>query len=478
MRLTYFGHSAFLVEAADGTQGDHRPVPARELRRGAAGTAPIDEPADVVVASHAHDDHGATDTIPGDPLVFVHPVAETVGAVTHHRRPGRPRRGRGREAGQEHHHRASTTAMSGLVHSGDLGHTLDEATVQGHRQGRRAADPRRRLLHHRPQRGRRRWSTPSTHASSFPCTTRPTRSTSRSPAVEPFLATQRPWSAGASSTLEVDRGDPARRTYRHRAGARPLMAETPDTRPRSRPKPRSRPRPRRRPGRTGCSASPASSRVCCGGWSSSSSSLVVFFGLGSLHLARLDELPLVPGGRLHERLLDPDRGPPLRGPLLRGGLLRHLLREPVACPQDIPAIAPRVGGRGGQRLRVGHQAAAGPAASCSGRRHRAGDHHRHQLQRPLGGGAPLPEPGRLRLHRPPLRQGRLLLRLHPAGMVDAGQLRGRHPALHLHRAPPSPTSSTGPWSSTRRTESAWLRTSRPTCRRSSPWPWWPRPATT
>ncbi len=94
-----------------------------------SGTTPIDEPADVVVATHTHDDHGATDTIPGDPLVFVHPAAETVGSLqitgveVAHDEAGGSKRGR------------NTIVILDdgdvrLVHLGDLGHTLDAATVQ------------------------------------------------------------------------------------------------------------------------------------------------------------------------------------------------------------------------------------------------------------------------------------------------------------------------------------------------------------
>jgi len=128
MRLTYYGHSSFLVETADGTR-----VILDPYRHGAFnGTvryAPIDEPADAVVASHTHDDHGAVDTIPGDPLVFVRPVSETVGPlqitgveVAHDDTGGSERGG-------------NTVVLLDdgdvrLVHLGDLGHTLDAATVQ------------------------------------------------------------------------------------------------------------------------------------------------------------------------------------------------------------------------------------------------------------------------------------------------------------------------------------------------------------
>lgn len=128
MKLTYYGHSSFLLEAADGTR-----VIVDPYWSGAYGGAlryrAIDEAADVVVASHAHDDHGATDTIPGQPLVLVHPTSAQVG--------------RWRITGVDACHDCEGGASRGkntiivledgdlrLVHLGDLGHLLDEATVK------------------------------------------------------------------------------------------------------------------------------------------------------------------------------------------------------------------------------------------------------------------------------------------------------------------------------------------------------------
>jgi L-ascorbate metabolism protein UlaG (beta-lactamase superfamily) len=128
MRLTYFGHSSFLLQTADGTRIIFDPY-----RHGSFGGgvryAPIEESADVVVASHTHDDHGATDTIPGAPRVLVHPVAETVGAVritgvqVAHDEAGGKKRGKN----------TITVVDDGdvrVAHLGDLGHILDPATVQ------------------------------------------------------------------------------------------------------------------------------------------------------------------------------------------------------------------------------------------------------------------------------------------------------------------------------------------------------------
>ncbi len=127
MRITYFGHSSFLVETADGVRVIMDPY-RHGAYNGAVGYAAIDEPAEVVVASHDHDDHGACDTIPGDPLVLMHPTSETVGSLkitgvdVAHDETGGSERGKNTIA----------TLDDGdvrLVHLGDLGHTLDAATV-------------------------------------------------------------------------------------------------------------------------------------------------------------------------------------------------------------------------------------------------------------------------------------------------------------------------------------------------------------
>jgi L-ascorbate metabolism protein UlaG (beta-lactamase superfamily) len=127
VRLTYFGHSSFLVETADGVRVILDPY-RHGAFNGAVGYAPIEEKADAVIASHDHDDHGACDTIPGEPLVFLHPTSETVGALkitgvdVAHDESGGSERGK------------NTISILDdgdirLVHLGDLGHTLDSGTI-------------------------------------------------------------------------------------------------------------------------------------------------------------------------------------------------------------------------------------------------------------------------------------------------------------------------------------------------------------
>jgi L-ascorbate metabolism protein UlaG (beta-lactamase superfamily) len=128
MRITYFGHSCFLVEARDQTRVILDPYEHGSYD-GAVKYSPVDAPADVVLASHEHPDHSATDTVPGKPRIFMHPVGERVGAVTitgiqvAHDESGGKQRGK------------STISIIDdgdlrLAHLGDLGHQLDEATVK------------------------------------------------------------------------------------------------------------------------------------------------------------------------------------------------------------------------------------------------------------------------------------------------------------------------------------------------------------
>ena len=113
------------------------------------------------------------------------------------------------------------------------------------------------------------------------------------------------------------------------------------------------------------------------------------------------------------------------GLFFAAGVLRHLLWESLAGPEDLPPAAP--GQERRRRRRAGVEdppplARTAPVA----RRHRRGHHRRRDLQRPLGGDPALPAPDLVRLRRPAVPQGRLVLHLHAAGMEDAGR-------FHRHR---------------------------------------------
>ncbi|NLT34772.1 MAG: MBL fold metallo-hydrolase [Gaiellales bacterium] len=125
MRLTWYGHSAFLLEARDGTR-----IIIDPYRSGAFSNtlryAPIGDTADAVVASHAHDDHGATDTIPGHPLCAIHPGSLNIGPFTITGLPTFHDTESGRKRGDN---TIIVVDVEGLrvAHLGDLGHELDAA---------------------------------------------------------------------------------------------------------------------------------------------------------------------------------------------------------------------------------------------------------------------------------------------------------------------------------------------------------------
>ncbi len=127
MRITYLGHSCFLVEAKDQTRLIIDPY-LHGAYDGAVGYEPVDEPADIVLMSHEHPDHAGVDAIPGNPRAAMHPVKEQAGAVTitgfevDHDETGGSERGK------------NTIILLDdgdirLAHLGDLGHVLDAGTV-------------------------------------------------------------------------------------------------------------------------------------------------------------------------------------------------------------------------------------------------------------------------------------------------------------------------------------------------------------
>ena len=127
VRLTYYGHSSFLLEAADGTRVILDPYRAGSFN-GAFRYGAIPDTAEAVVATHTHDDHGAVDTIPGHPRILIQPSSATVGRweitgidVAHDAEGGRSR---GKNT--------IVVLDDGdvrLAHLGDIGHTLDASTI-------------------------------------------------------------------------------------------------------------------------------------------------------------------------------------------------------------------------------------------------------------------------------------------------------------------------------------------------------------
>jgi L-ascorbate metabolism protein UlaG (beta-lactamase superfamily) len=128
MRITYFGHSCFLIETQDLTRVILDPYEHGSYD-GAVKYAAVNEPADIVLASHDHPDHSATDTIPGSPRIFVHPVGERVGSLTitgiqvAHDETGGTQRGKNTIS-------VIDDGDLRLAHLGDLGHLLDQSTIK------------------------------------------------------------------------------------------------------------------------------------------------------------------------------------------------------------------------------------------------------------------------------------------------------------------------------------------------------------
>lgn len=127
MRLTWYGHSAFLLEAGDGTR-----IVIDPYRSGAFDNAlryaPTGDVADAVLATHAHEDHGAVDTVPGHPITAVHPQSLEVGPFAVTGVPSHHDADNGRRRGDNTIIVVETEGLR-LAHLGDLGHELDEATL-------------------------------------------------------------------------------------------------------------------------------------------------------------------------------------------------------------------------------------------------------------------------------------------------------------------------------------------------------------
>ena len=131
MKITWLGHSSFLVESRDGTRIITDPYESGSYD-GAVGYRPIDEQADIVTVSHDHADHNAVEAVTGAPETVRGPDSRTVkgvpikGVATFH--DGNKGQDRGRNT-------VYVIEVDGLRvgHLGDLGHPLsdDEAKAVG-----------------------------------------------------------------------------------------------------------------------------------------------------------------------------------------------------------------------------------------------------------------------------------------------------------------------------------------------------------
>ncbi len=132
MKVTYLGHSCFLLEGSPGAGAPAVRVLTDPYQHGAYDGGvkyrPLDREADVVTVSHAHPDHSFASGVPGKPVV--------VSAAGEHRAGGVAIRGvaafhdeaRGSKRGKVVAFRFELDGWA-TVHLGDLGHLPDPAMV-------------------------------------------------------------------------------------------------------------------------------------------------------------------------------------------------------------------------------------------------------------------------------------------------------------------------------------------------------------
>ena len=122
MKITWLGHSSFLVESKDGTRIVTDPFEAGSYD-GAVGYSPINTHADVVTVSHEHADHNAVETVTGGPEIVRDPGERTIKGI--------PIRGistfhdesKGQERGRNNIYVMEVDGVK-VGHLGDLGHVL------------------------------------------------------------------------------------------------------------------------------------------------------------------------------------------------------------------------------------------------------------------------------------------------------------------------------------------------------------------
>lgn len=131
MRITWIGHSCFLLEGA-GSEGPAR-VLTDPFEHGAYGGGvrylPVTDPADVITVSHAHPDHSFASGVPGKHLVVsaagkhLARGVEITGVPAFHDTEG------GRLRGRVVLFRVVLDGVA-VAHLGDLGHPLGPEAVQ------------------------------------------------------------------------------------------------------------------------------------------------------------------------------------------------------------------------------------------------------------------------------------------------------------------------------------------------------------
>jgi L-ascorbate metabolism protein UlaG (beta-lactamase superfamily) len=131
VKITWLGHSAFLIETADGTRVITDPFEAGSYG-GALGYAPIEERADLVTVSHEHPDHNFVEAVAGSPEVVRGTGERTVKGVGVRGVASYHDESRGQERGRNTIFVLEADGLR-VVHLGDLGHTLsaEEARALG-----------------------------------------------------------------------------------------------------------------------------------------------------------------------------------------------------------------------------------------------------------------------------------------------------------------------------------------------------------
>lgn len=128
MKVKYYGHAAFKVTTDKGTKIIFDPYESGSFN-GAIGYGKITEEADVVITSHDHGDHNYTKDIKGNFTkidmegTFDIKDIKTTEIPTFHDTSG------GKERGNNLISVVTADGMS-LVHMGDIGHDLDDATLR------------------------------------------------------------------------------------------------------------------------------------------------------------------------------------------------------------------------------------------------------------------------------------------------------------------------------------------------------------
>lgn len=127
MKITWLGHSSFLVESKDGTRIVTDPFEAGSYD-GAVGYSPIDTHADVVTVSHEHADHNAVDTVSGGPEVVRDPEERTVRGIPIRGISAFHDESKGQERGRINIYVMEVDGVK-VGHLGDLGHLLSADDV-------------------------------------------------------------------------------------------------------------------------------------------------------------------------------------------------------------------------------------------------------------------------------------------------------------------------------------------------------------